>query len=115
MRRNGKYNNRPVELDGHRFDSQAEAARWTELKMLQAAGEIMHIEVHPRFLLIDSFTHNGRKVRAVYYEADFRYLDRHSGRVIVEDVKGVKTAVFQLKEKLLMSRYPYLDFRVVAA
>ena len=36
-----KYHNTPVEVDGIRFDSKAEAARYVQLKALRASGRIL--------------------------------------------------------------------------
>ena len=46
-----KYGNQKVALDGHTFDSRAEARRYQELHLLLAAGEITDLVVHPRFAL----------------------------------------------------------------
>lgn len=40
--------------------------------------------------------------RAVRYIADFVYLDAATGKIVVEDVKGVKTEVYKLKRKLML-------------
>ena len=39
--------------------------------------------------------------------------DRLRNEWICEDVKGVRTAVFNVKWKLAMARYPNVDFRIV--
>ena len=60
----------------------------------------------------------GKKVRPIYYKADFTYTQ--DGREIVEDVKGIdratgkirSTEAFQLKWKLLRARYPEKVFRI---
>lgn len=90
-----KYNARPVDADGFRFDSLAEYRRYSELNLLQEAGLIRNLKVHPRFPIVI----NGVKICA--YEADFQYDDVESGLNVVEDVKGVRTAVFVLKKKLM--------------
>ena len=89
-----KYHARAVNLDGYRFASQAEAARYRELKLLAHAGEIGGLEVHPRYALAV----NGEKL--CVYEADFRYVT-YSGLSIVEDVKGKPTDLYRLKRKLM--------------
>jgi len=43
--------------------------------------------------------------------ADFRYVDTSTGLTVVEDVKGMKTDVYKIKRKLLLWRYPGIDFR----
>ena len=114
MTRN-KYNALPVDLDGYHFDSTAEANRYRELLLLEKAGEIVYLEIHPWYRLQKSFRKNGKLYRAIYYEADFMYEDVATGGIVVEDVKGVETAVFKLKMKLFLFQYPGLDFRIVKA
>jgi hypothetical protein len=110
-----KYHAQPVVIDGIRFDSKREAARYNELRLLEMAGEIEHLEPHPKFHLQDGFTHAGTHYRPITYRADFRYRDCRTGQVVVEDVKGGPTAdaAFRLRMRLLLYKYPYLDFRVV--
>jgi hypothetical protein len=88
-----KYGNVPVRVDGEVLDSQAEARRYGELLLLERAGEIGGLLVHPDFDL----TVNGVKVAT--YVADFAYWDR--GRFVVEDVKGVRTPLYKLKVRML--------------
>jgi hypothetical protein len=88
-----KYGNRPLEIDGYRFASKAEARRYRELRLMERAGEIGGLLVHPDFPL----TVNGVKVAT--YVADFAYWDR--GRFVVEDVKGVRTPLYKLKVRML--------------
>ena len=111
-----KYSARKVLADGHTFDSRAEHRRYQALKLLAVAGEIDQLEVHPRFELVPAFTDGqGKRHRAMTYEADFRYRDLSTFHVVVEDVKGVRTRAFSLKHKLLMYRNRGLDFRIVEA
>ena len=93
MRRR-KYNNRPTVIDGYRFDSKLEASRYGELRLLEKAGDIKDLEVHPHYPL----EVNGLKICT--YEADFRYTDNR-GTIHVEDVKGFDTAVSRIKRKLV--------------
>lgn len=92
--RQGKYNAHRTEVDGVVFDSKAEANRYLELKLLLQAGEITDLVLHPRFELAVK----GQKICS--YIADFQYKDQH-GQTITEDVKGKRTAVYQLKKKLM--------------
>jgi len=110
-----KYHAHPTVVDGIRFDSKAEAAKYSELLLLQGAGQIRNLEVHPVYELIPAFCHNGKRERRTTYEADFRYHDEVLGVQVVLDVKGVETAVFKLKRKLLLWRYPNIYFIVEAA
>jgi len=109
--RRSKYNARRTEVDGIDFDSAAEAARYVELRVLQAAGDILDLELQPSYTLVPPFTtERGEKVRAIVYRADFRYLDARTNRRIVEDVKGMKTDVYKIKRKLLLWRHPDINF-----
>jgi len=106
-----KFGNRPVEIDGVRFDSGKEARRYNELKLLERAGQIKNLELQPRFLLQEAFKHNGETHRKIEYVADFRYIE--DGKQVVEDVKSVitkKHPVYALKKKLLFKKYPDISF-----
>ena len=104
----GKYHSRKVRMDSLTFDSQAEADRYAELQMLAQSGQIAHLRTRPRWTLQPAFNGpDGRKVRAITYEADFSY--QENGLLVVEDVKpawaGRKDGawrVFRLKAKLLL-------------
>jgi hypothetical protein len=91
-----KYGAIPTVVDGIRFDSRAEAKRYGTLKMLEGAGKIADLRLQPDF----PFTENGKII--FKYVADFSYLQ--GGKVIVEDVKGVRTAVYRLKKRLIEAR-----------
>lgn len=97
-----KYNARKTTVDGHKFDSRAEAVRYGELSLLQRAGVISDLAVHPRYELQPGFRHNGSAVRPICYEADFAYHDNESERTVVEDVKGMDTPVSALKRKMML-------------
>ena len=105
MGRSGKYNASKVMIDGHRFDSRREAARYETLKQMEAAGKIAQLELQPRFELQPAFRYRGEAVRKIEYVADFRYLDYERGGLVVEDVKGMKTDVYRLKRKLFLAKY----------
>ena len=106
LNRKNKYGAKKTTVDGHLFDSLAEARHYKELKLLQKAGVILDIELQPKFEIVPSYKHpeTGRKIAATYYKADFRvtYLD---GRVEIVDVKGTRTPVYALKKKLFESKY----------
>jgi uncharacterized protein DUF1064 len=118
LRRTG-VRGRKVELDGHKFDSVAEARRYGELKLLQAAHAISGLEIHPNFPL---FAPCGAVIG--YYEADFRYvllgemsreIQSQTG-IVTEDVKGerrragkvvwsTRTALYRWKRKHFEAQY----------
>lgn len=100
-----KYHNQKTKtIDGIEHDSKKEAARWSELLLLQRAGEIANLRRQVTFELIPK--QEGE--RACNYIADFVYLDK-TGKTIVEDAKGVRTDVYKIKKKLMLWRY---DIRI---
>lgn len=114
MRRYSKYNAKKATVDGHTFDSNREAERYCELKLLEKAKEIRNLELQPRFLLQDKFKDKmGTTHRKIEYVADFMYIDKDNKK-IVEDVKGVLTDVYKLKKKLFLKIYDeQYDFREI--
>ncbi|CDV96392.1 Protein of unknown function (DUF1064) [Desulfitobacterium hafniense] len=112
MTRTSKYNAKRVQVAGKVFDSKAEANRYRELLLLMKTGEVAEVECQPRFLLQEGFRKNGKTHRPIYYIADFlvKYADGHTE---VEDVKGVKTEVFRIKQKMFEKRYPEYSLKIV--
>ena len=108
-RQNGsKYHNRKVMVDGMTFDSQKEAQRYAELKLLERAGEIYDLQRQVPFVVIpEQRDHNGKMLeREVKYIADFTYKEKGSLRRTVEDVKSeaTRTPEYILKRKLMLYR-----------
>lgn len=102
-----KYHNRKVTVDGITFDSKKEANRWLELKLLERAGEISHLQRQVKYELIPAqkeYDWESRKnkvvERACTYIADFVYEEK--GETIVEDTKGFKTSDYIIKRKLML-------------
>ena len=108
-----KYGNKKVIVDGHTFDSMKEARRYGELKLMVRAGVIKDLELQPAFELIPTIRTETETLRKTVYKADFRYIDMKTGGVVVEDVKGYKTDVYKLKKKMLLHKYPDINFREV--
>lgn len=98
-----KYHASRMTIDGHTFDSRAEAEHYASLKLLEQAGVIHNLKLQPRFELQSAFVYQGHKERKIEYVADFQY--EQNGEVVVEDVKGMKTDVYKLKRKLFLYRY----------
>ena len=97
-----KYNAQPTVVDGIRFDSKRESERYIELKLMQDAKEIQNLRLQPRFpLLIE--TPDGA-ICVGTYVGDFAY-ETMDFKAVVEDVKGVLTAVYRLKKKLVRALY----------
>lgn len=90
-----KYGAVRTVVDGVSFASKREARRYSELKLLERAGEIDELKLQPRYPLIV----NGQKVCT--FVADFAYRQGPLYQPVVEDCKGVQTDVFRIKRKLM--------------
>lgn len=101
-----KYHAQKTEVDGITFPSKHEARRYIELKYMERAGLISGLQLQRRFTLLGAQKDETGKVieRPLTYVADFVYKDQ-SGRTIVEDAKGMKTDVYKIKRKLMLSIY----------
>ena len=78
------------------FDSKKEATRYAELKNMERAGLIECLELQPSW---DVFI-NGQKL--CRYSADFSFLDKKTGRPVVEDTKSsgtAKDAAYRLRKR----------------
>ncbi len=93
MIKRSKYGAKKTVVDGITFDSQAEATRYGVLKVIQSAGLITDLRLQVPYQI----TVNGKRV--CRYVADFVYIE--NGKEVVEDVKGMKTPVYNLKKKLM--------------
>ena len=111
-----KYHNTKVIYDGIKFDSKKEKTRFITLKQLEKAGIIKELELQPKFLLLDTIHYKGKTYPKTYYKADFKYFDNEKGKYIVEDIKSPITAkdkVYRLKIKMLLTKYPDIEFREI--
>jgi Protein of unknown function (DUF1064) len=100
-----KYRAQPVIIDGISFASKREGERWCELRLMERTGEITGLKRQVRFPL----SVNGIKVTT--YVSDFTYRDP-GGRLVVEDAKGIETAMFRLKRKWMSIEHG-IDVRTV--
>ena len=123
-----KYgNHKTYTTDGILHDSRKEALRWTQLLLLQRAGEITDLKRQVEFILIPDQREPSTEVyqkgekkgmpkegklieRKVVYVADFVYTDA-DGKRVVEDAKGYRDpssagyAKFVLKRKMMLWLY----------
>jgi hypothetical protein len=92
-----KYRNIRTKVDGIEFASKKEAARYSELRLLERAGKISGLKLQVPYPI--EINH----VKICTYRADFVYLTRPG--LMVEDVKGAKTPLYRLKKKLMRAIY----------
>lgn len=106
LKARNKYKAQPTEVDGIWFASKAEARRYSELKLLEKAGEIRQLELQPRFRLSCACAGApSMRAKVGEYIADFRYRQGPYGVLVIEDVKGVKTALYRWKKKHFELQY----------
>lgn len=108
-----KYRNTITYYKNIRFSSKKEKSRYIELKQLEKAGIINELELQPKFLLLDTIHYKGKTYPKTYYKADFKYFDNEKVKYIVEDVKSPITAkdkAYRLKIKMLLTKYPDIEF-----
>lgn len=118
-----KYGAKATVIDGLTFASKKEARRYTELKLRLHAGDIRDLRLQPRYVLYplileqadvrnaNAGAPSGRRLPVADYVADFQYeaSDRGYGgvqwRLVVEDVKGVRTDIYKLKKRWFEAQY----------
>lgn len=113
--RSNKYHNTKVIYNGIKFDSKKEKSRYITLKQLEKAGIIKELELQPKFLLLDTIHYKGKTYPKTYYKADFKYKTK-DGVEIIEDVKSKITSkdkTYRIKIKLLLYKYPNIEFREI--
>ena len=92
------------------FDSVLEMRYYKEVVLPKyECGEITHYELQKPYILQEEFSHEGVKVHAIQYVADF-YLIYADGTEEVVDTKGMPDAVAKLKRKLFWRKYPNLRY-----
>ena len=123
---NTKLNNKTITVDGIEFQSIKESQRYSDLKVLERAGEISNLELQKKYELIPAqyetvetgeYYKVGPKKgqpktkqicveQSLVYVADFVY--QENGQTVVEDVKGYRDpssapyAKFVLKRKMML-------------
>ena len=113
-----KYQNHKAIVDGITFDSRREARRYSELKLLERAGQITDLELQKVYELIpaqyETYARYGKKGQRIKdgrrcleksctYIADFVY--KENGQTVVEDTKGERTEVYNIKRKMMLYFY----------
>lgn len=98
-----KYGNTKTTANGEKYASKREARRHAELLLLLRVGKIAGLTREVPFVLAPAVKIDGEKRArpAVKYRADFVYSDVETGRIVVEDAKGVSTTVYRLKKHLM--------------
>jgi hypothetical protein len=88
-----KYRAKPIEVNGKKFPSTKEGKRYSELLMMVKAGEVRWFCRQPRF-----------DIEGGEYRPDFIIMYA-TGELVIEDVKGVRTALYVRSKKQMLERY----------
>ena len=102
-----KYHAIPIHVDGVRFASKKEAARFLELQCWLKAGQIADLEVHPVYPLhVMELWRSGSPIVVTTvgkFTADFQYCNLQTGEIVVEDVKSnaTRTEAYRLRKRLV--------------
>lgn len=120
-----KYRNEPVNVNGIRFASKKEARRYLQLMDAVREGVISNLRLQRDFTLREAYTTpDGKRIRAINYQADFTYRIEWAGdfvpagipfndlehwrklgrgAMVVEDTKSepTKTPQYRMKYKLM--------------
>ncbi len=108
-----KYGAKKIEIDGHVFPSKRESEYYLLYRDMLQRGEIIKLELQPKFTLIPHFVNwAGKSVRPCHYTADF-LLTYPDGRKKVVEVKGFRTRDYMLRRKLFEWQYGEYEFEEV--
>jgi len=101
--RRGKYGAQSVEVDGIRFASKREAVRYDVLKQHKSAGDVRWFAMQVPFQLPGKTKYLADFVVVWAPGARARMrMPPAPGEITVEDVKGVRTAVYRLKRRQML-------------
>lgn len=108
-----KYNAKRMQVGDHKFDSTLEGMFYQRLYVLLKAKKIVSLDLQPEYLLHDGFIDNrGISHEPIFYRGDFKVVFP-DGTEKIFDTKGVKTEEYRIKKKMLLFRYPELNFEEV--
>jgi len=99
----GRVNSKKITIDGHKFDSQAEALIYSEFKL---DPDVEIIELQPKITLLEPFFHRRKKYQGIYYTADFLIKER--GLECLIEVKSIGTLKansksYPMRRKMLLN------------
>lgn len=98
-KRSLKYNNRPVVVDGERYDSEIEYNHHMALKRRQLAGEIRRLQHEPEYRLVI----DGEYVGSMFPDHVFQELQSDGTwktRIVDTKSKATTTPYFKFKAKV---------------
>lgn len=99
-----KYNAKKIVIDGQKFDSQAEARYYYNLK----AQGITNFKTQESFVILDTLRLGGKTRSKRVYTPDFTFYDDTGQLIKVVDVKGgnaTLTEASSLRMRIFIDRY----------
>lgn len=92
------------------FDSVLEMRYYRDIVLPGVeSGNVKKYELQKKYVLIDGFQRNGKRVLPITYVADF-YVEYADGHIQVVDIKGMPDITAKLKRKLFWYVYPDIDY-----
>lgn len=92
------------------FDSVLEMRYYRDIILPGVeSGNVKNYELQKKYVLIDGFQRNGKRVLPITYVADF-YVEYADGHIQVVDIKGMPDTTAKLKRKLFWYVYPDIDY-----
>lgn len=109
-----KYNSCSLMINNEKIDSLMEAHYYIYLLTLLKENKIKGFTRQVPYILQEGYTNKftKKRIRKIEYQADF-VVTNNNDIVSVIDVKGTKTDIFKLKEKMFGYVYPDLCLRCV--
>lgn len=108
-----KYNSEKITIDGILFPSKDESKYYETLKIKQSKGEIKCFELQPKYVLINGFTYQGKKLQGISYKPDFLIYHNDDTEECIE-IKGFMTEPAELRIKLFKWRYPNIKLTILS-
>ena len=106
MARRNKFGAKKTTVNGIIFSSKGESERYSELRYAELAGIISDLQIQYKVPVYV------RELKAFCYVADYFYFDSTTNTQVIEDYKGVRTAIFNLKWKIVKALHPEWEFRI---
>lgn len=93
------------------FDSVVEMKYYRDVLMPKVdSGEVISFELQKPYELQPKFVHNGKTIQPIKYVADF-FIVYKDGHEEVIDTKGYPDSLAKLKKKLMIFKYPNIDYK----
>jgi hypothetical protein len=95
-------------MDGYKFDSKVERDEYFRLKLMQEAGEINTLRIHPSYVLFAG-DGSGTVTKVGEFTPDFFFYDIIKKINVIDEIKNPndrKDAAYRLRLKIFRANYP---------